>query len=136
MVDYSTKKLKVGLKGEEPILQGEFFATIDTDECTWTLEDTDEGREISLYLVKHNRMEWWSSFVKGGPSINTKKIVPENSKLSDLDGETRQTVEKMMFDQRAKAAGKPTSDEMKKQELLEKFKRQHPEMDFSKAKFT
>ncbi|QQP48727.1 Nuclear migration protein nudC, partial [Caligus rogercresseyi] len=70
-----------------PIIDGEFPETIKKDDSAWLIEDK-----------KANTMSWWPKLVLSDPEINTKKIQPENSKLSDLDGETRSM---------------PTSDEQK-----------------------
>ncbi|CAK7356009.1 unnamed protein product [Dovyalis caffra] len=94
------KSVKVGLKGQPSILEGELFETIK-----------DELVEV---------------LVQGGPEIDIQKAEPEPSRLSDLDLETRSTVEKMMFDQRQKQLGLPTSKEIENEGLLKQFMAQNP----------
>ena len=129
-VSISSKNLRVGLKGQPPVLDGAMDKHVVVDDCMWNCD----GSVIEITLQKKDTMNWWQTIVEGEPEIDTQKVEPENSKLGDLDGDTRQTVEKMMFDQRQKAMGKPTSDEQNKQDMMKKFMQAHPEMDFSNAK--
>lgn len=111
--------------------QGKLSEAVRADDCLWNLSD---GRLVEVTLTKAEGMHWWSRVVEGDQAIDTQSVEPENSRLEDLDPETRTTVEKMMYDQRQKALGLPTSDEQHKQEMLKRFMAAHPEMDFSNAK--
>lgn len=120
------------------IVNAPLHKTVIVDESFWTVED---GNRVVILLQKLTDSgggvgEWWSCVCQGDPTIDVTTIQPENSNLSDLDGEVRQTVEKMMYDNRQKALGLPTSEEEKKMEMLQKLQRQHPEMDFSNAKIS
>mmetsp|Transcript_38411 Transcript_38411/g.89301 ORF Transcript_38411/g.89301 Transcript_38411/m.89301 type:complete len:226 (-) Transcript_38411:205-882(-) len=133
-VNFTKGRLIIKLRGaSDPICDDKLSHSVLPDDSTWTIED---GKKLCIQLQKKNGMEWWDKVCVSDPGIDVKKVRPENSKLSDLDGDTRQTVEKMMYDQRQKAIGLPSSDEQKKLDILEKFKKQHPEMDFSNTKIS
>ena len=101
------KKLSVGLKGKEPIMAGELCKEIKVEESTWTIGEyivpstlprriltvasycVEDQEAIHIQLEKINKQQWWENVLTHHPKIDTTKIQPENSKLSDLDGETR-----------------------------------------------
>ncbi|KAK2595663.1 hypothetical protein QQS21_006636 [Conoideocrella luteorostrata] len=135
VIDIKKQSLAAGIKGQDPVIKGDLPHTVLVDDSTWTLSSNSDGtKTVEILLDKANKMEWWAHVITSAPKIDVTKIQPDSSKLSDLDGETRGMVEKMMFDQRQKEQGLPSSDEQKKMDILKKFQAQHPEMDFSNAK--
>jgi hypothetical protein len=129
-ISFTIDKLEVAVKGQT-LINGKWKNKINPEETYWTIEDGEldnyKGKYIHINVEKwKNQTSWWNTPIEGDVEINTQKINPEPSKLSDLDGETRSTVEKMMFDMRQKQQGLPSSDELDKKRKMDEFMKAHP----------
>ena len=83
MVKWEIKKnyLIVGIKGKDPIIDGDLSEPVIPSESLWNIQDSKEGREIQVNLVKVKGMHWWKNVIAGDEEIDTTKIQPENSWL-------------------------------------------------------
>ena len=135
-ITWDEKKIHVAIKGKPAIIDGELFGAIDSESLIWTIDENNKGKNCVITFEKREQT-WWESILKGDTvKVDTGKISPEASSLSDIkDPELKAQVEKMMFDTRQKQMGKPTSDILQKCPQIEDFMKAHPEMDFSHAKF-
>lgn len=135
-VDITNNHLRCGIKGQKPIIDSELSNKCKPDTMIWQLEEVKNDKLVTITFEKYEQ-SWWECVEKDHPiKVDTGKVSPEASKLSDIeDPELKAQVEKMMFDTRQKAMGKPTSDILQKAPQIEAFMKAHPEMDFSKAQW-
>ncbi|CAD6579015.1 MAG: hypothetical protein TREMPRED_002338 [Tremellales sp. Tagirdzhanova-0007] len=135
------KRLKVQLKSSpEPILSGELFNDISKDDSSWTVQDAI--MTIELDKVSRRTYPLTSMVASRAHSSSedrhyqnpARKLEAVGSRRRDPRDGREDDAGIKKFDNQQKAMGKPTSEEMKKVEMLDNFKKMHPEMDFSNAK--
>ena len=57
--------LLLGIKGQEPIFDGELFSNTKPDDSTWELETLDDGqRVIKIFFFKLQTYRHWDSILK------------------------------------------------------------------------
>jgi hypothetical protein len=107
-----------GEVGEEIVyVDGALPDRVRVDESYWNLES---NRVVQIVLQK-TVQTWWKSVVAGDPEIDTTKV-DSTMKIDEYDEETQGAIRKIMFDQKQKQLGLPTSDEMSADDVLERAK--------------
>ena len=69
-VQLTSTSLRVGLKGQAPIVDGPLFESIKVSDSGWSLADDN----LDVLLTKENKQQWWKTIIKGDPEINTQKV--------------------------------------------------------------
>lgn len=109
----TTSSLKVYLK-DDLIMDKEFSKPISPSDVVWYL---DKGLIIQI-TKKEN--EWWDCVFIGDEKIDVNEVASSRPiGLDNLDDEARMTVEKMMYEQKCKANGVETDEDVKKKEIME-----------------
>ncbi|KAF4656848.1 nudC domain containing [Perkinsus chesapeaki] len=95
------------------ILEGGWSMKVVPSESSWLIEDGDK----LILSVEKTVHTWWGSVLIGDEAIDTTKI-ESTKKIGELDESSQGAVRKIMFDQNQKAQGKPTSDQIRMQEIM------------------
>ena len=84
-IECDNKKLYVGIKGQEPIINCELYAPIKSDSMIWSLEEVKVGKMITIAFDKADPT-WWESVEKNDTvKVDTQKIQPEATSVSDIE---------------------------------------------------
>lgn len=122
------KHLFLAIKGKETLVDGDLPRKILEPDCSWTITDVKDEREIIVNLVKETP-EWWECAIVGHKAINlSKDIQPDANSAQYLEPEVQREMKKIYYDQYAQSAGLPTSKDIEQEELVQKFQREHQDM--------
>lgn len=120
-VDVRVSSLRVLVQGEV-LLDGSLHETVRPSDVLWSVEDDDgvaeSGRVVSLTLEKRAEC-WWPCVLVGDPHIDTTKV-DSTRYVDEYDEETQGAIRKIMYDQRRKAQGLPTSEDEEVDSILAK----------------
>ncbi|KAK1349839.1 putative nuclear movement protein NudC [Hamiltosporidium tvaerminnensis] len=102
---------------KEIIISDKLCKPVINDEIVWEID----GNILVVTLTKRVK-EWWESAFEGHEKVDVSKIAEtRNTSLNDLDSESRQMVEKMLYEQKCKATGEKTEEELRNEELMKKL---------------
>lgn len=119
--DIQAKSLRLSIHGEE-LISGELEDTVKVDESMWTLNVGGGGDDSQVVItLDKTRKTWWKHAIVGHPEIDPNKV-DSTQRIDEYDEQTQQAIRKIMFDQKQKRLGLPTSDELKAETIFEKAK--------------
>jgi len=100
------------------LVSGKLDDGVKAEESMWTLS-TDAGSTCILITLDKRRKNWWKSIIDGHAAIDT-QMVDSTQRVADYDEGTQASIRKIWFDEQQRRQGKPTSDEIRSDELLAK----------------
>jgi hypothetical protein len=100
-INFTPNSISVKIFGDV-IVEGPLLNTIKVETSTWYIFEFEGKKNLIVELDKKKYDEWWSCVVRGHTQIDTAKIITENASASDLDQETRMTIDKMLYDEKIK----------------------------------
>ena len=102
--------------------QGKFvLAKVNADDSMWTIDHPSADRASIVLTLEKTTHTWWKSVFKDAPErdhIDAQKV-DSTKKMDEYDEKTQGAIRKIMFDQRQKQKGLPTSDDMKMNKLID-----------------